>query len=42
MGVAVLSLAAIVAELSTGQTLASGRSDVIFMQVAQYGLGWKN
>ena len=42
MGVAVLSLAAIVAELSTGQALASGNSDVMFMQVTQSGLGWKN
>ena len=42
MGVAVLSLAAMVAEVSTGQTLGSGSSDVILMQVAQYGLGWKN
>ena len=42
MGVAVLSLAAIAAELLNGQSFASGSSDVIFMQVAQYGLGWKN
>ena len=42
MGVAVLSLAAIAAELSIGQSLASESSDVILMQVAQYGLARKN